>query len=78
MRASYVIPFAGLAGVLLLLREAAPDAWVLPLAARLALLVLLVVGLVQVVRAGLRGRASNWAAACLAVLAIATALRLVL
>ena len=66
-----------MAGVLLLLREAAPDAWIVPLPARITVLALLVLALVQVWRASRRGRAQRWVAACLCVIAVAMALRFV-
>jgi hypothetical protein len=73
-RVAYLIPLAALAAVTLLLREAAPDAWVSPLWMRITTLVLLLAGLGWLVRGA---RPSRWALASCALLALAMALRCV-
>jgi len=74
MRTFILTSAAALAGLALLLRRAAPDAWDLPFAARLALVVLLALAFVHILRSNARAAVRRRAALCFGALAAAAAL----
>ena len=77
MRTFILTSAAALAGLALLLRRAAPDAWDLPFAARLALVVLLALAFVHILRSNARAAVRRYAALCFGALTAAAALLVV-